>query len=356
MLDQTFGQVYTKFKLHFYKQIFSRFEDREATLTTVESFCMEVIMALGEPTIAQFSHMMNLSTPNAAYKINSLVKKGYVERIQSTTDKREYRLRPTQKYIDYYNISYSYLHLVMERAKQRFSPDDLAKLEEMTSRYCGIKGIYEKEDLDYPKRDLLVWCGIEEAAQAEKIMHAKWPVNVLAAETGAKAVALLVTSEEEADALEEGAALVQELVHEKGLELLGFGCLSNPDNEMVRTAMAGALLQAAAMKVPVMLDGVAVCKAAKKAADMAPAVLDYCFAGHVSAEPGAEECLQELGLTAPLRLNIPDGAGEGAAVCFTLFNAGIKAYKEMETFEEAGVHAEMKEFSLAEQSKKGAKA
>ena len=56
MLDQTFGQVYTKFKLHFYKQIFNRFEDREATLTTVESFCMEVIMALGEPTIAQFSH------------------------------------------------------------------------------------------------------------------------------------------------------------------------------------------------------------------------------------------------------------------------------------------------------------
>ena len=120
MLDQTFGRVYTKFKLHFYKQIFSRFEDREATLTTVESFCMEVI-----------SHMMNLSTPNAAYKINSLVKKGYVERIRSTIDKREYRLRPTQKYIDYYNISYSYLHLVMERAKQRFGPDDLAKLEEM---------------------------------------------------------------------------------------------------------------------------------------------------------------------------------------------------------------------------------
>ena len=89
MLDQAFEQVYNKFKLHFYQKIFSRFEDREATLTTVESFCMEVIMALREPTIAEFSHMMNLSTPNAAYKINSLVKKGYVERIQSSTDKRE---------------------------------------------------------------------------------------------------------------------------------------------------------------------------------------------------------------------------------------------------------------------------
>lgn len=88
-------------------------------------------MALREPTIAEFSHVMNLSTPNAAYKINSLVKKGYVERIQSSTDKREYHLRPTQKYIDYYNISYSYLHQVMERAKERFSPEDLQKLEEM---------------------------------------------------------------------------------------------------------------------------------------------------------------------------------------------------------------------------------
>ena len=66
-----------------------------AALHWQSTLSMEVMMALGEPTIAQFSHMMNLSTPNAAYKINSLVKKGYVERIQSTTDKREYRLRPT---------------------------------------------------------------------------------------------------------------------------------------------------------------------------------------------------------------------------------------------------------------------
>lgn len=229
----------------------------------------------------------------------------------------------------------------------------LAKLEEMTSRYCGILGIYEKQDLEYPKRDLLVWCDIAEAEQASKIMHAKWPVNVLAAETGGRAMALVVTSETEADALEEGAALVQELVHEGGLGLLGFGCLAQADNAMVLTAMAGGILQAAAMKVPVILDGVATCRAAKKAAVLAPGVLDYCFAGHVSAELGAEEALQELGLTAPLRLDIPDGAGEGAAICFTLFDAGIKAFKEMETFEEAGVHAEMKEFSLAEQSKKG---
>ena len=37
----------------------------------------------------------------------------------------------TQKYIDYYNISYSYLHTVVERARQRFTPEECAKLEQM---------------------------------------------------------------------------------------------------------------------------------------------------------------------------------------------------------------------------------
>ena len=90
-------------------------------------------MAMGEPTIAEFSRMMGISTPNAAYKIGSLVKKGYVEKIQSTTDRREYFLRPTQKYIDYYSISYSYLHTVIERVRKRFPAEDCDKMEQMLS-------------------------------------------------------------------------------------------------------------------------------------------------------------------------------------------------------------------------------
>ena len=131
MLEKAFNDVYTKFKLHFYQNVFQRFATREATLTTVESFCMEGIMAMGEPTIAEFSRMMQISTPNAAYKIGSLVRKGYVEKIQSTTDRREYHLRPTQKYIDYYNISYSYLSTVVQRVNKRFPKEDVKKLEQM---------------------------------------------------------------------------------------------------------------------------------------------------------------------------------------------------------------------------------
>ena len=37
----------------------------------------------------------------------------------------------TQKYIDYYNISYGYLTTVMERIKRRFPAEDAKRLEEM---------------------------------------------------------------------------------------------------------------------------------------------------------------------------------------------------------------------------------
>lgn len=131
MLRNAFNTVYTKFKLHFYKEIFERFQSREASLTTVEVFCMETILALGRPSINEFATFMRISSPNAAYKVNSLIKKGYVSKVQSETDRREYHLEVTKKYIDYYNISSRYTDLVMERIRARFSAADCEKLTEM---------------------------------------------------------------------------------------------------------------------------------------------------------------------------------------------------------------------------------
>ena len=131
MLEESFDRIYTKFKLHFYQAVFTRFQTREASLTAVETFCMEIIRALNEPTINEFASFANISSPNAAYKVNSLIRKGYVEKVQSPNDRREYHLRPTQKYLDYYNVSSSYLKSVMDRVKGRFTQEEAAQLDRM---------------------------------------------------------------------------------------------------------------------------------------------------------------------------------------------------------------------------------
>ena len=129
VLEESFDRIYTKFKLHFYQAVFSRFQSREASLTAVETFCMEIIRALDEPTINEFASFANLSSPNAAYKVNSLIRKGYVEKVQSPNDRREYHLRPTQKFHDYYNLSSAYVQEVMNRVRERFTPEEVAQMD-----------------------------------------------------------------------------------------------------------------------------------------------------------------------------------------------------------------------------------
>ena len=133
VLEDSFDRIYTKFKLHFYQAVFSRFQTREASLTAVETFCMEIIRALDEPTINEFASFANLSSPNAAYKVNSLIRKGYVEKVQSPNDRREYHLRPTQKFHDYYNLSSAYIQEVMNRVRERFTPEEVAQMDRVLS-------------------------------------------------------------------------------------------------------------------------------------------------------------------------------------------------------------------------------
>ena len=131
MLYDSFNKVYTKFKLHFYKEVFKKWRDREVSLTTVETFCMEIIHALGKPTVSEFASFTSLSSANAADKINNLVKKGYLNKVQSADDKRIYFLEVTSKYIDYYNISYQYLKEVMGKLENRFTAEENKVLEKM---------------------------------------------------------------------------------------------------------------------------------------------------------------------------------------------------------------------------------
>ena len=129
MLSDTFTQVYTKFKLNFYRGMFRRLQERESSLSASEAFAVEIIHAMHEPTISRFADFINVSMPNANYKVNSLVRKGYIEKVNSTVDRREYHLKTTSRFADYYAINQAYIDTVMNRINQRFSADELAWFE-----------------------------------------------------------------------------------------------------------------------------------------------------------------------------------------------------------------------------------
>lgn len=131
MLDDVFKEVYDKFKINFYRSIYSGFAERESSLTATETFCLEVIYALDNPTVNELANFLKISQPNMTYKINNLVKKGYVIKKQSEEDKREVKLETTEKFAHYLDIKNEYVRTVLNRTKERFSQEELDKFEEM---------------------------------------------------------------------------------------------------------------------------------------------------------------------------------------------------------------------------------
>ena len=133
MLDKSFTEVYDKFKLQFYRKVFELVRERDGSLSAMEAFSLEVIKMLGQPTVGQFAEFLNISQSNATYKVNSLIKKGYLERENSQTDRREYHLVLSEKFYSYIGLISSYENVVMERIKARFSPEDVEKFDRMLS-------------------------------------------------------------------------------------------------------------------------------------------------------------------------------------------------------------------------------
>ena len=68
-----------------------------------------------------------------------------------------------------------------------------------------------------------------------------------------------------------------------------------------------------------------------------PAVIDYCVAGHRSAEPGHAVALKTLGLQPLVDLDLRLGEGTGAVLAYPILTCAVRALREMATFESAGI-------------------
>ncbi|HVV31527.1 MAG TPA: nicotinate-nucleotide--dimethylbenzimidazole phosphoribosyltransferase [Mycobacteriales bacterium] len=102
-------------------------------------------------------------------------------------------------------------------------------------------------------------------------------------------------------------------------------------------AIAGFVLEAAAARVPVVLDGVIAGAAALVARALAADATAAMIAGHRSVEPGHAVALHALGLSPLVDLELRLGEGTGAALALPLVQCSVRALREMATFDAAGV-------------------
>ena len=101
--------------------------------------------------------------------------------------------------------------------------------------------------------------------------------------------------------------------------------------------MAGAMLEAAARRMVLLIDGFIVTSALLVAARVQPSILDYCVFSHCSDERGHKQMLEHLQARPLLQLGLRLGEGSGCALALPLLHAAVNFLREMATFESAQV-------------------
>ncbi len=101
--------------------------------------------------------------------------------------------------------------------------------------------------------------------------------------------------------------------------------------------MTGAVLQAAAERRVIVVDGFIASSAVLVAARLAPPVLQRCVFAHRSDERGHARLLQLLGAEPLLDMALRVGEGSGAALAWPLLESACRILNEMASFESAGV-------------------
>jgi nicotinate-nucleotide--dimethylbenzimidazole phosphoribosyltransferase len=102
-------------------------------------------------------------------------------------------------------------------------------------------------------------------------------------------------------------------------------------------ALVGAILAAADLQVPVLLDGFITGAAALVASAIAPSATARLIASHRSSEPGHRIALERLGRDPLLDLELRLGEGTGAALALPIVRAATAILAEMATFDAAAV-------------------
>ena len=131
MLYEKLKTLYEKVRLRHYRELFSRVKERIGSLSATEAYAADVIYLMGSPTVSAFAQTLGISQPNATYKINNLVAKGYAVRTASDEDRRECRVSVGERFFSYYNTDYPFIAESVEELRNNYTPEELALLERM---------------------------------------------------------------------------------------------------------------------------------------------------------------------------------------------------------------------------------
>ena len=145
MLEENLEKLFVLFRANYYHRIIEKVGTGKGDLSAAESFCVEILYLLEQPTVTAFAQCLGISVPNAAYKVSSLIEKGYLTRVPSKEDKREAYLAVTRKYLDDYGVKNRDNAQLIAQVREAFAPEEVEELDRLLKKVVAIAGNPFKE-------------------------------------------------------------------------------------------------------------------------------------------------------------------------------------------------------------------
>lgn len=138
MLSEAIAQLFRKYRLLCYRQLFASIREKDGSLSATEAFSADIIHLLGHPTISQFAATIGISQPNATYKVNQLAAKGYVAKHVPERDRREIVLEVSEKFSAYFNENEEELKKQVAALREQFAPEELETADRVLRALDGL--------------------------------------------------------------------------------------------------------------------------------------------------------------------------------------------------------------------------
>lgn len=112
---------------------FHHLDDKNKDTSPTDATTAEIIYLLKAPTVKEFADFMGISQSNATYKLSSVIRNGFVEKLPSN-DKRETKLAVTDKFHECYGAQSDFITEMMKNIREKFDDEEIEAMESFIKR------------------------------------------------------------------------------------------------------------------------------------------------------------------------------------------------------------------------------
>ena len=116
------------------------FEDeRFSELSMRQMLYLNTIIRMGHPTFSDLARELNVSKPSVTANVGTLIRKGYVAKIQDHEDLRSYHIVTTQKALDFNELHQNVHKNLAHHLAAQLNPNEVEQLAALLAKaFDGI--------------------------------------------------------------------------------------------------------------------------------------------------------------------------------------------------------------------------